>query len=202
MSNQKTKRISLCTLVLLVYIALPLLILFKVLSFEHKFSFLTIGAVLVYILLRFLGFKNADIGISSLKIKESLLAVLPITLVLLIAAIVLFVTGAGQRFEPSETIYFYLFYLFISSPIQEFLYRGALTGIFNQLGLSENVKLFLTSILYSLVHIIYKDVLTLLLTFIIGLIWYKCYRKTNNLIGVSASHAVLGIVTIVTGVID
>lgn len=70
------------------------------------------------------------------------------------------------------------------------------------LGVSETLKLILSTTTYSFVHIIYHNPVTLFLTFVIGLVWYKCYSKTNNLIGVSMSHAVLGIVSIVTGVID
>lgn len=59
-----------------------------------------------------------------------------------------------------------------------------------------------TSILYSFVHIIYKDALTLLLTLVIGLVWYEYYHKDKTLVGVSISHAILGVVTIIAGVIN
>ena len=152
--------------------------------------------------MRFLGFNNSEMGITLKETKSSIKHVIHITVFLLIAAIILFFTGKGQRFQPNETAVFYFFYLFISSPVQEFLYRGALKKMLDYLGASETLKLILSTAAYSFVHIIYRDPLTLFLTFIIGLIWYKCYSKTDNLIGVSMSHAVLGIVTIVTGVID
>ena len=88
------------------------------------------------------------------------------------------------------------------SPIQEFLYRGALTSIFRRMNLSGSRNWIMSSLLYSFVHIIYRDFLTCLLTLTIGLIWYKKYEYNRSLIGVSLSHAVLGAITIFAGIID
>lgn len=56
--------------------------------------------------------------------------------------------------------------------------------------------------MYSFVHIIYKDIITIILTFIIGIIWFYLYRKDKNLFGVSLSHCIVGILTIFLGIID
>ncbi len=93
-------------------------------------------------------------------------------------------------------------YILLLSPVQEFIYRGVLTAILKQRNISNKIILIFTSILYSFVHIIYLDIVTLILTFIIGMIWHKIYMKTENLIGVSISHSVLGAVTIVLGIIN
>lgn len=189
-------------MIICIYCGIPIFILLGLLSFDYKFYYLTFGAILVYAVMRVLGFDNSEMGITFKETRSSIKHVIPITVALLVAAIILFFTGRGQRFQPNETVMFYFFYLFISSPVQEFLYRGALKRMLDYLGASETSKMILSTASYSFVHTIYHDPLTLLLTFIIGLIWYKCYIKTDNLIGVSISHAVLGIATIVTGVID
>jgi len=202
MKENTVKKYVLWTMVLLIYFGLPTLILFNVLNFNYKFIYLTIGGLLVYIIMRILKYDNSLMGLTLHKTKYSILSVLPITIILLIIGIILFFTGYGNRFNPTETLSFYIFYLFISSPIQEFLYRGALPRILNSINLNESLICIITSLLYSYVHIIYRDFLTLILTFLIGLIWYRCYKKSSNLIGVSISHAVLGILTIMIGIID
>ena len=191
----------LLSIVSLIYITLPLLILSGILSFDNKFLYLTVGAVIVYIAMRILGFNNQELGIATKGIRESIKKVIPITIILTILGLAL-IYFRISRFHSTETIWFYLFYLFISSPIQEFLYRGALTSIFRRMNLSDSRNWIMSSLLYSFVHIIYRDFLTCLLTFAIGLIWYKKYEYNRNLIGVSLSHAVLGAITIFTGIID
>lgn len=184
-----------------VYIGLPVSILTNIVPFEYKFYLLTIGAIFVYIVCRLKKITNIDMGITCKNSLYSIRAVLPITLILAGAGVALWALGFS-RMDPNESWWFFIFYIFISSPVQEFLYRGALPVFLQKLNVSIKCQLVLTSTLYSFVHIIYKDFITLLLTFFIGLIWFSDYKKSNNLLGVSISHAVLGVVTIVAGIID
>lgn len=184
-----------------IYIGVPLLIYFKRIDFQYKFHVLTIGGVFVYVFLRVGGFTNADLGITLEGAKASLWNALPITAFLCGLCLYLWASGRA-RMVPNEKWTFYLFYLFISSPLQEFLYRGALTAVFTRLGLPLFVTALLTTVLYSFVHIIYRDKLTMLLTSVIGVIWFFCYQSSGSLLGVSISHAVLGAVTIAVGIID
>jgi membrane protease YdiL (CAAX protease family) len=50
-------------------------------------------------------------------------------------------------------------------------------------------------------HIIYKDIGTMVLTFLVGLVWGTIFMRTHNLYVVTLSHAVLGAVAIMLGVI-
>lgn len=201
LENPKTFKALLLCFIVVIYIGLPLLILFGVINFDYKFYALTIGGIIVYILFRYLGFSNWDLGITNCNIQNSIVCVLPITVLLAIIGCVLWI-GGFSRITPNEHWTFFIFYIFISSPIQEFLYRGALEAALQKLNYPFIIRMILTSTLYSFVHIIYRDCLTLLLTFLIGLIWYYCYYRFKNLIGVSISHAVLGVVTIVAGIIN
>lgn len=200
--DSKIRNIVLFLFVVLIYVGIPLSILFGLVDFKYKFYALTIGGIIVYAVLRLLGFTNTTLGITLAKTKESIISVLPITILLVVIGIILW-GGGFSRMTPNEQWPFFVFYIFLSSPIQEFLYRGALEAVLNELEISSMaIRMVTTSALYSFVHIIYRDWLTLMLTFAIGLIWYFCYRKSKNLIGVSISHAVLGVVTIVAGIID
>lgn len=198
----RDKRIPiLLAIVPLVYVGLPVLILLGVIAFDLKFYALTIGGVFTYVVFRILGFTNQELGITLKGAGRSLLRVLPITVILVAVAAALFFTG-NTSFNPTENWAFYVFYVLISCPVQEFLYRGALTVFGDALKFPMWGTLILTSVLYSFVHIIYLDWLTLVFTLVMGVIWFIAYNKARSLVGVSVSHAVLGVVTIAAGIID
>ena len=185
----------------IVYLLIPILILVNILDFRYKFFALTFGTLLVYILMRLTGISNDQMGITKKHGWKSVLDIAPVTVTLLIVGFIAWTSG-WSRFEPNESLSFYLFYIFISSPTQELLYRGILPVLLDSFRASETTKFIATSSLYSFAHVIYRDPLTLLLTFAIGLIWYQSYRRTHNLLGVGISHAALGLATIAVGAIN
>ncbi len=193
-----TKAVS--TMLLLFYLAMPILILLDIISFKYKFVVMVVFAIVSYILLRMIGVKNQELGISFDNLWLSIKTVLPITIIFAILAILFYALG-WSRFEPTETFGFYLFYVFISSPVQEFLYRGMTTYFGQVFNLPIWMVIIVASLLYSFVHIIYKDYALVISTFLLGLIWHYLYFKTNNLAGVAFSHAVVGVLTIFLGLI-
>lgn len=57
------KRNILKLVVLFIYIGLPFLIFIGLIPFDYKFYTLTIGGIIVYIIMKVLGFKNRELGI-------------------------------------------------------------------------------------------------------------------------------------------
>ena len=195
------KRNILKLVVLFIYIGLPFLIFIGLIPFDYKFHTLTIGGIIVYAIMKVLGFKNRELGIKEESAWQSIRDVFPVTFLFVIIGLLMYQFGYTQRFEINENLAFFLFYVFISCPIQELLYRGVLTSI--GCGKVSNTGLVIvSSFLYSYIHIIYHDFLTLVITFMIGVIWHFAYLKTNNLIGVTISHIILGILTISIGFIQ
>lgn len=186
--------------ILLIYIIVLIIILFNSYLYEIKFIILTITGLLIFIIMKIFKVSNKELGISKnnllRSIKRNLLLI--VISVLIIMILKLFHL---DKYNPNETILFYTFYIFISCPIQEFLYRGVI-GYFNNNSKYNYSWIIISSLCYSLVHIIYRDILTCLLTFIIGIVWYLLYRKDNNLAGVTISHILLGIITILLGIIN
>lgn len=184
--------------VLLIYILVPLLILFNDNLYDYKFYFLTIIGLLMLLFIKLLNIPLKEFGITKKNIKESIIRNIPLILLGIITIIVLKVLGIN-RYNPTETIWFYLFYVFISCPIQEFLYRG-IFGYFDKD--NKYIWIIISSFCYSFVHIIYKDPATCLITFLMGIMWYLLYREDKNLSGVCLSHIVLGVLTIFLGIIN
>ena len=57
------KRNILKLVVLFIYIGLPFLIFIGLIPFDYKFYTLTIGGIIVYAIMKVLGFKNQELGI-------------------------------------------------------------------------------------------------------------------------------------------
>ena len=182
------------------YLVIPLLIFFGIIAFEYKFIVLVIYGILSYAILRLNGVDKAKLGLTVKNWQSSLLSVVGLTLLFVVLALLAYRFGYA-RFQPTETVSFYLFYVFISSPVQEFLYRGVTTYFGKSFGLSVWLIVLISSILYSLVHIIYKDWILVVATFGLGVIWHRVYLKTNSLVGVMFSHSVFGALTIFLGLI-
>ena len=182
------------------YLVIPLLIFFGIIAFEYKFIVLVVYGILSYAILRLNGVDKAKLGLTVENWQSSLLSVVGLTLLFVVLALLAYGFGYA-RFQPTETVLFYLFYVFISSPIQEFLYRGVTTYFGKSFGLNVWLIVLISSMLYSLVHIIYKDWILVVATFGLGVIWHRVYLKTNSLVGVMFSHSVFGALTIFLGLI-
>ncbi len=184
-----------------VYLMLPILICIGIIPWNMKFVALIVGAAMMYILMRILGHTHSDIGITRQRTIYSLKTVLPITVALIIAA-GLFLLLEKPRFSPTEGVGFYIFYILISCPAQELLFRGILSRILQELRLHRTLELGLAAVLFGYVHIIYGDILTVVIMGIVGLFWYRAYQQSLNVIGVTISHVILGVMTIALGIID
>lgn len=192
--------IYLCTIVC-VYLMLPILFCIGIIPWNMKFVALVVGAVAMYIVMRILGHTHGDIGITRQRTIYSLKTVLPITIALIIAA-GLFLLLEKPRFSPTEGIGFYVCYILISCPAQELLFRGILSRMLQELQLHRVLELGVAATLFGYVHIIYGDMLTVVAMSIVGLFWYRAYQRSSNIIGVTISHVVLGVMTIALGIID
>lgn len=187
-------------IILMIYIFIPIMIYFNDFLYEIKFYLLTGLGLLIYLLLRLNKVNNKQLGITKINTVKSIKRNLIYSSIFVVGIILLKIFNL-DKFDSNETLLFYFFYIFISCPIQEFLYRGVFGYFENKIFSNKIIIIILSSVCYSFVHIIYKDVLTCVLTFIMGIVWYHFYKKDNNLIGVSISHSILGILTILLGIV-
>ncbi len=186
-------------IIMIIYILTPILIFFNNNFYNIKFYILTSLGIIIYFIFKLFKVNNKDLGINK-NIIISLKRNIPLILIFVVLILVSRILGIN-KYNPDETLLFYIFYIFISCPIQEFLYRGVF-GFFEKKNKHKYLWVVLSSLCYSFVHIIYKDMLTCILTFTMGVIWYLLYRKDYNLSGVCLSHIVLGILTISLGIVN
>jgi membrane protease YdiL (CAAX protease family) len=201
--TQSTRHLAVFYAVMLavIYLGVPLLIFFGLIPWDMKFVALTAGAIVVYFAMRISGSSNEDLGLTVKRTKQSIRYAIPVTVVLLALSLVFLLTQ-GARFAPTETLSFYVFYVLISCPAQELLFRGALSQMMKAYALPRFLELVAASLLFAYVHFIYRDPLTVAAMAVVGFFWYRAYQKSDNLLGVTLSHIILGVLTIALGIVD
>jgi membrane protease YdiL (CAAX protease family) len=118
---------------------------------------------------------------------------------LLIAGI--FWADLPHRLQTTQRLPFYLFFVLLSAPAQEFLYRSFLFAELAAARIPRFGIVVISAGLYSFMHTIARDGMTTLLTFVVGLIWAAIFLRTRNFFVVALSHAGLGVAAITLGVI-
>ena len=118
---------------------------------------------------------------------------------ILIGAI--FLADLPHRRITPDHMAFYIFFVFVSAPAQEFLYRSFLFAELAKLQVTPRATVLLSTALFGFMHVIYKDLATVLLTLTVGFIWAIVFHTTRRVSIVAVSHAALGVVAILSGVI-
>mgnify|MGYP005857259377 CR=1 FL=1 len=194
--------LKLLTEVFVIYYLPVLLILFNIIPFEFRFGMLVIitSILIVYSLIRKKSLKSLGIRLDNLK--QSLILNLSYSAIFVLLMLTLYYLNMIREPTLPKWSMFFLFYVFISSPSQEFLYRSYLFNLFDHYKIKSNyTRVLFSSFTYAFLHLIYLDFTTFLTPFLIGIGWGIIYQKYPNLIGVSISHAILGVVSILVGLI-
>ncbi len=184
------------------YVIGPALLWVGVLPYRGRFVALTLFTAVMVHHARRTGLRAADLGFRREGLRSSLTLQGWLTLALIAMLVIARRAGWLPAPEQPVTALFALFYVLVSSPSQEFLYRGLLFAEFDRsTRLSERSKQGLVAALYSYLHCFYGDWLTIVVTLAIGLAWGALYRRTGNLWGAIVSHAVLGAMSIAYGLV-
>jgi membrane protease YdiL (CAAX protease family) len=194
-------RYFLLTLFILYYLP-PLLLWAGVLPFVWRFQILAImtGALIVYDYRR--GVSLKELGFRRDTLKASLIFNTVVSVVLVILMISSFEKGLIRTAAALDGKLFFVYYLFISAPSQEFLFRSNLFALMQRAGVRGTIPhIAVSAVTYSFLHIIYNDPITLAATFVVGLMWGWVYHNYPNFWGVAISHAVLGAISIKVGII-
>ena len=203
MENQQLyqERKKVIIIVFLTYILPVLLVFLEIIPFSWRFYVLILAAIMVVAIAYLYRFSPVELGFTNNNSEKSLQAIALPTLIFTGLMFIYYLTHGSRLDNSAYQWLFYLFFVAISSPIQEFLYRGFLFAIFKRAKFTTWVQIILSTLLYSFVHLIYRDIPTLVFTFIIGIIWGWNYAKFGNLYSVIISHSLLGAIAILVGLI-
>lgn len=93
--------------------------------------------------------------------------------------------GVDKVFNPIQ-------YLFISVPIQQFIYFGYIRSRLENENLTNIRMAIIIGTLFGLMHLPWENNLLTFLTFCVGFVWAYLYARTPNLFISIISHVVLG----------
>ena len=148
------------------------------------------------------GLSLKELGFRTDTLKGSLFLNALISLFLMTFMLLSFQAGLIREPTPPAWGLFFTYYVFISSPSQEFLFRSNLFTLMRRGEIGQPVlQILVSAVTFSFMHVFYKDLPTLIVTFIIGLLWGSIYYKYPNFWGVALSHAVVGAVAVKVGVV-
>lgn len=198
---QSFKRQFVFSLTVLYYLP-PLLLAIGILRFTWRFEILAAMTIvmLAYDWRHGLGLK--ELGFRRDTLKGSLLLNLSASLLLAIVLLLSFKAGLIRAPLVPGWKLFFAYYLFISGPSQEFLFRSNLFALMKRNNFEgPAIQILVSSITFSFLHIFYWDPIVLVVTFIIGVLWGGIYYKYPNFWGVAFSHSILGATAIMVGLI-
>ncbi|WP_405609005.1 CPBP family intramembrane glutamic endopeptidase [Polaribacter sp. Asnod1-A03] len=94
--------------------------------------------------------------------------------------------------KPKLWLLILLFYSIFSVYPQELLYRTFFFKRYEALFKNEKLFIFINALLFSVAHLLFKNTLVLLLTFIGGILFAYTYKKTRSTLLVSIEHSIYG----------
>ncbi len=197
------KQLVTFALFLLTLFYLPVIMLWTgVIPFRFRFiviSFAIIG-IISYTRVRKLNWSS--LGFRRDTLKRSLLWNCGVSLLFLL--ILLYLNRNGLIVKDTTHFWpvFYIFYILVLSPVQEFFFRSI---FFAELRMirpgSPWFIILLSSLSFCFLHIVYRCPLTMLITLFMGVVWGLIYYRYPNFWGVTFSHAILGTAAIAVGLI-
>ncbi len=199
MKPLSSSQITTSVVITFLYILPVVLLLIKVIPFSDRFLVLAITGALIIGLALLNEISLADLGFNHQNLLPAIKDILPVTIISSVLMIAFYLNHGMRIDNTGIPWYFYVFYISLSSPLQEFLYRSYLFNRLAQIQLNQGSIIIITAILYSFAHSIYQDLPTVLLSLIIGLYWAYHYNRFKNFYSITLSHTILGIIAILTG---
>lgn len=140
-----------------------------------------------------------EIGIRKDNLRQALVWQGLATIVLIITLVIVSKTGLMHPKYYEQSPLFYLFYIFLSAPLQEFVFRSLMFRELNIYLQKDWAKILVSAVIFSFAHYAYRDLSVLLITLVAGVVWGIIYLKKPNFWAVAASHALVGAVTVFLG---
>lgn len=167
--------------VVAVYVLPVALLFFGFVPFEWRFRMLIGMAILAATISSWHGHGHRELGFPPAFNRAPRMALIA---VLLAAAAIPAMAAQGAAF--------FGFYMLISAPAQEFLYRGFLFARMKASSVRPAFQVLCSASLFSFMHVIYRDTFLVAITFAAGILWAWLYQQTRSLTLVAASHSVVG----------
>jgi hypothetical protein len=205
--SRNTRYLKFFTVIALLFYLPVVLLLIGIVPYEYRYYLLFLITILIASLTVYSHFTWKELGFRRDTLQGSLTWNGILSFLFLALLLIAYFLGSLRSpnipgTDTTSKIAFIIFYIFISGPCQEFLYRSFMFALMERAGIAEMLpKLVISAITYCFLHIFYRDLITLMVTIIMGFIWGYVYYKKPNFWGVMISHSILGAVAIAVGLI-
>jgi membrane protease YdiL (CAAX protease family) len=187
---------------LLIVFQLPILLLYlKKIDYSERYWVLCIFFIILITYTFTRKFSLKELGFQTTNLKKSFYYNFLFALILITFLIIGFKLGLIREPTIPDWGFFFIFYVFVSSPVQEFIFRSFIFAELRRFQIKDNLILIISTINYSLMHAFYHDWIIFFSSLFVGFCFGWIYLKTNNLYGISLSHALVGSVSIYVGLI-
>ena len=182
-----------------------LLIIFILIPISFAFDYLPLLKLIIGILgLSYIIYILFKVEKISLKIKKNInwknfwiSTLIKFLIIAIVTSTFVWLTDKPSLFnvvlnKPVLWLLILLFYSLFSVYPQELIYRTFFFKRYKSLFKNETFFIFINAILFSLAHLLFKNTLVLLLTFIGGILFAFTYNRTKSTLLVSVEHSIYG----------
>tara|TARA_R110002049_G_scaffold2960_2_gene23838 strand:- start:6724 stop:7350 length:627 start_codon:yes stop_codon:yes gene_type:complete len=182
-----------------------LLIIFILIPISFAFDYLPLLKLIIGILgLSYIIYILFKVEKISLKIKKNInwknfwiSTLIKFLIIAIVTSTFVWLTDKPSLFnvvlnKPVLWLLILLFYSLFSVYPQELIYRTFFFKRYKSLFKNETFFIFINAILFSLAHLLFKNTLVLLLTFIGGILFAFTYNRTKSTLLVSIEHSIYG----------
>lgn len=181
------------------YLAPILLLAYEVIPREASSAILVLMSLVMVAYAISKPIPAKELGLRRDNFRSAMIWQGALTVFLIVALVIVRATGLIKPSYFGESALFYIFYIFMSAPLQEFVFRSLMFRELNIYFKKDWAKLLIAAAIFSFGHFAYRSPSVLLMTFVAGFFWGLIYLKKPNFWAVAISHAVVGAVTVFLG---
>ncbi len=188
--------------IIAVYIGLPVLYWFDYIPVHKVIPLFLVFLIYLFVLIKDKKFNRKIFGMNSFRnwtqmiIRVAAFFLLSVTAVIIFMPEKLFVI---PRTNPLLFMLIFIFYPLWSAYPQELIYRAYFYHRFSSVFYNSRLSAIVNAILFSFSHVIFNNLIALVLTFFGSLLFTYIYRKSNSLAVTFIEHALYGNIIFATG---
>lgn len=158
--------------------------------------------ILIFPISRVIGLDKQKLGLTPKNFRVSLISlIIPVIISSLFLLLLSYYFPSLFSFSiryPSKIQFFnkILFYVIISVPIQEIIFRGYFLNRLKIVSENKNFLTFSSAILFSLVHLPFGSILVTLGSFFLGIFLAVNFLRFRNIYSLMIAHGLIGILLI------
>lgn len=189
---------------IIIFIGLPLIYYYDLIPFHKSIPLLAVFIIFLVILLKDKNFDNKKIY-HFFHFSNWKTVLIRFILFSIITTVAVYYTSREFLFYlPKEELGLWLL-IIISYPIwsaypQELIYRGYFYHRYKNLIKKDWLMILINAFLFSFSHIIFENLLALILTFLGGIMFSITYKRSNSLMVVFSEHTLYGIWIFTVGI--